>query len=330
MSFDNINNINQTRSNLFKLIIFTVLAYIVLVLSFFIPFLGILGLALISIPVIKLMLEGRTWESIISAVIGSLVLIFISWTLVLFFSVLLIGTALIYLLCIRNNKNPFQIIIYNSILFAALFILFALVLSLAQQQNIISSFMGNYSDLINKLPDDPIIKQYLQIVAISETQFKSFFEQSKSMLMLLPYLVPGLMIIYVFLGSLINYYWCLLIFKKSGLVLKSMPVFKTWDSPWYLVSGLITGLIFVVIPQFNPVYDLAFDAVGINLLIIFGLLYTILGFCVLWSMFDKLHMAILWRVLIILAISFFVILIIIIPVIGIVDVWANFRKLERR
>ncbi|MHB1335273.1 MAG: DUF2232 domain-containing protein [Candidatus Humimicrobiaceae bacterium] len=330
MSFDNINNINQTRSNLFKLIIFTILAYIILAFSVFIPFLGILGVALISIPVIKLMLEGRTWESVICAVGGSLVLIFVSWILLMFFCVLLIGTAVIYLLCVKNNKNPFQVIIYNSILFITLFILLIIVFSLVKQENIVSSFMKNYFTVINKLPDEPFIKQYMQLMAINDAQFKSLFEQSKSTFMMLPYLIPGLLLIYVFLGSLINYYWCLSIFKKSGLVLKSMPVFKTWDVPWYLVSGLIIGLIFVVIPHFNPVYDIAVDAVGINLLIIFGLLYTALGFSVLWNVFDKLNTTMLWRVLIILIISFFVILIIVIPVMGVIDVWANFRKLERR
>lgn len=330
MPFDNINDIDKSRSNLFKLILFTILAYIVLASSFFIPFLGILGIALISIPVTKLMLEGRIWESVFCAVISSLILIFISWALFLFFSVLLIGTAFIHLLCIKNNKNPFQVIAYNSIWFAALLVFFVLVFSLAKQQNLVSIFMNNYNDVINKLPEEPFIKQYMQIMAISDTQFKALFEQSRSTFMMLPYLIPGLLLAYVFMGSLISYYWRLSIFKKSGLVLKSMPEFKTWDAPWYLVSGLILGLVLVLIPQFNPIYDLVFDAAGINLLIIFGLLYTVLGFSVLWSIFDKFHTAMLWRVLIILMISFFVILIIVIPIMGIIDVWANFRKLERR
>ena len=147
---------------------------------------------------------------------------------------------------------------------------------------------------------------------------------------MLPYLVPGLLLVYVFLGSLINYYWCVSIFKKRGLILKGMPLFKEWDAPWYLISGLIIGFVFVVIPPFNAAYDFAFDAVGINLLIVFGLLYTALGFSVLWSMFDKLHTSTIWRIIIISILSFFLILIIVIPIMGIIDVWANFRKLERR
>jgi uncharacterized protein YybS (DUF2232 family) len=330
MPFDNINNINQSRSNLFRLILFTIFAYIILAFSIFVPFLGIFGLALITIPVVALMLEGRIWDSVICAVGGSLILIFVSWTLIIFFCVLLLGTAVIYLFCFKKNKYPFQIILYNSILFIVLLVLFAVVFSFLQHQNIASSFVSDYNTVISKLPDEPFIKQYMQLMAINDTQLKSIFEQSRSTLMMLPYLIPGLLLVYVFMGSLISYYWCTLIFKKRGLILKSMPLFKAWDAPWYMVSGLIIGLVFVLIPHFNKAYDFAFDAAGINILILFGLLYTVLGFSVLWSMFDKLHTSTLWRVLIILMLSFFLILIIIIPIMGIIDVWANFRKLERR
>ena len=329
MPFDNINNINQSRSNLFRLILFTIFAFVVLAFSIFFPFLGIFGIALISIPVVALMLEGRTRDSVICAAAGSMILIFISWPLIIFFCALLLGTAFIYMLCFKKNKYPFQIIAYNSILFIVLIVLFVVIFSLVQQQNIAAGFISKYNTVINKLPDEPFFKQYMQLMAISETQVKSLFEQSRSIFIMLPYLIPGLVLVYVFLGSLINYYCCVSIFKKRGLVLKDAPLFKFWDAPWYLVSGLIIGLVLVVVPPFNQVYDFVFDIVGINLLIVFGLLYTGLGFSVLWSIFDKLHTPRLWRILIILALSFFLILIIAIPIMGIIDVWANFRKLER-
>src|SRR5680860_1116853 len=104
MPFDNINNINQSRSNLFRLILFTIFAYIILAFSIFVPFLGIFGLALISIPVITLMLEGRKVDSIICAVLGSLILIFISWPMSIFFCIVLLCTAVIYLSLIHISE----------------------------------------------------------------------------------------------------------------------------------------------------------------------------------------------------------------------------------
>ncbi|MCE5330149.1 YybS family protein [bacterium] len=329
MPFDNINNINQPRSNLFKLIVLAVLAFIVLIISAFVPFLGILGLSLISVPSIRLMLEGRKWESMICALVGSSLLYFVDWTLPLFFTVFVIGTAFIYLYCFNRNKSPFQIIIINSLWFICLIILYLFIASLTKQENLIVSFINNYRHVIDNFPDDPMIKQYMQLMAISETQFKALYEQSKNIFIMLPYLIPSLLLIYGFFGSLINYYWCVSIFKKRGIILKSIPLFRTWDLPWFYVSGIIIGLIFIIIPHFNPAYDFVFDAVGINFLIVFGLLYTTLGFSVLWGIFDRFNISLIYRVLTIIAISFFLILIIIIPVMGILDVWINFRKLER-
>ena len=48
-------------------------------------------------------------------------------------------------------------------------------------------------------------------------------------------------------------------------MLKELPLFKTWDIPWYYVIGLIIGLILVIIPDFNKSYDFVFDVIGINL-----------------------------------------------------------------
>lgn len=91
----------------------------------------------------------------------------------------------------------------------------------------------------------------------------------------------------------------------------------------------IAGLILVLIPNFNSGFDFYFDVVGANILIIFGLSYTVIGFAVLWGIFDNLKIAHLWRILIIIAISFSMVLLIIIPIMGILDIWINFRKLER-
>ncbi|MDD5659741.1 MAG: DUF2232 domain-containing protein [Actinomycetota bacterium] len=293
------------------------------------PFLGILGLSLICVPSISLMLEGRKWESIICSLVGSMLLFLVSRTLPLFFTFLIVGTAFIYLYCLNKNKSPFRCVIINSLWFIILFIIYLVIVSIAKQENIVMSFINDYRYLIDNFPEGSMVKQYMQLMAISDVQFKTLYEQSKNVFLMLPYLIPSLIAIYVFFGNLINYYWCFSLFKKKGVILKSIPLFKTWDLPWFYVIGVIAGLIFILIPHFNATYDFMFDAVGVNFLIVFGLLYTTLGFSVLWGMFDKFNVSLVWRLLIIFAISFFLILIIIVPVIGMLDVWINFRKLER-
>jgi len=72
------------------------------------------------------------------------------------------------------------------------------------------------------------------------------------------------------------------------------------------------------------------DISGYNLIIIFGMLYMVLGISVMWGIFERFKMAFLFRVLIIVFLWFFFgFALIIFPILGIIDIWANFRKLKR-
>ncbi len=329
LPFENLNNLNQQKSNFLRMILLSILAFVTLIISMFIPVVLVVSLAIITIPSVKLMLEGRMWESIFCSVIGSSVLFFVDFTIPVFFMILLVCTSFIYLYSFRSFKSPFKIIVLNSVAFIFIIILYILILSLITQQNIVVEFLDSYKKIIDDLPNNPLIQRYAQLMAISNDQVKQLFEQSRGFLNMFPYIVPSFVIFFIFASSLLNYYWSILIFKKSGLMLKELPLFKTWDIPWYYVIGLIIGLILVIIPDFNKSYDFVFDVIGINLLVVFGILYTIIGFAVLWGIFDRFKMPVSWRVLIIILVSFFSMFLIIIPILGIIDIWLNFRKLER-
>lgn len=327
--FENINNYNQPKSNFFKMLVFSVMAFLVLAISIFIPFIGIIGLALIGIPSVRLILEGRIWESIICSITGSLVLFFFDLKIPFLFMALLISVSFIYRYCFSNNKGPFANIAFSSIVFIVLLVIYISFISIFQDSGFIQNFLNSYKEVIINLPEDPIVQNYMKTMAITQEQMQATLSQAKGFLNMLPYLMPSVVIFYVFLSTFISYYWSMIIFRKNGIVLRGIPLFKTWDIPWHFIFGFIAGLILVVIPNFDARFDFAFDAVGINLLIVFGLLYTVIGFAVLWGIFDNFKIAYVWRILIIIAISFFIILLIIIPIIGILDIWINFRKLER-
>jgi len=331
MSFENqYNEAGMQKSNFFKMLLFSAAAFIVLIISAFIPFLGILGIALISIPSIKLMLEKRIFESIIAALVGSSVLSFIDWTLSLLFAFFIISSSFLYKYAVEKNKSPLTIIFANGFVFVIFIIIYIVFLSLIRSENVIASFLNYYKDVIESLPQDPNIQNYMKIMAIDDLQFKSIFEQSKNALIMIPYLMPAILVLYAFFASIVNYYWSFLIFKKGGFTIKQMPSFKIWDLPWYYIFGLIIGMVLVIIPDFNKSYDFLFDTVGINFLIVFAVLYSVLGFSVLWGIFDKFKFTSFLRILILIIMGFFIFLFALIPVLGVIDIWANFRKIERR
>lgn len=327
--FENINDFNQPKSNLFKMLLFSVLAFAVLSISIFIPFIGIIGLALITIPSVRMMLEGRMWESILCSVLGSSVLFVFDIRIPFLFMALLISVSFIFRYCFARNKGPFLTIALSGMVFIGLLIICIAYITVFQDPDFISDFLNRYKEAVASLPEDPVVQGYMKTMAITSEQMELTLTQAGGFLNMVPYLIPSVVILYVFLSTFISYYWSMVIFRKNGIVLRGIPLFKTWDIPWYLVFGFIIGLVLVLIPDFNSGFDFSFDAVGANLLIIFGLLYTVTGFAVLWGIFDNFKVAYLWRILIIIAISFFMVLLIIIPIMGILDIWINFRKLER-
>jgi len=69
---------------------------------------------------------------------------------------------------------------------------------------------------------------------------------------------------------------------------------------------------------------------GFNLVIIFGALYTVLGISVLWGIFIRFKLALVVRIIITAFLLFFFgIALIVVPLIGLIDIWVNFRKLKR-
>ena len=328
--FENINDSNRPRSNLFKMFLYSVMAFGLLAVTGFNPLLGIIGLALIIIPPVRLMLEGRIWESIFCSIAGSGILFFLDAKIPFLFMAFLIIVSFVFRYCHVNNKEPFLIIVFTGTAFIVLLLIFILSITFFLNPDFISGFLNSYRETIANLSEDPLIQTYIKVMAITPEQMQATLKQVSSFLNLVPYLVPGVLVFGIFSASFLGYYWSMIIFRKNGIVLKKLPLFKAWDLPWYFIAGLIVGLLLVLIPHSETGAGFLINIIGINLLIIFGLIYTFMGFAVLFGLFEKFKITLFWRILIILSIIFFMILLIIVPIIGILDAWINFRKLERR
>jgi hypothetical protein len=73
------------------------------------------------------------------------------------------------------------------------------------------------------------------------------------------------------------------------------------------------------------------DIVGYNLIIIFGFLYLVLGISVLFGIFTRLKVGIVWRILIFASLWFFFgFALIVFPLLGLIDIWADLRKLKKK
>jgi uncharacterized protein YybS (DUF2232 family) len=141
-------------------------------------------------------------------------------------------------------------------------------------------------------------------------------------------LLPAFGVVFLGIVSVINYYVSSIIFKRYNINIKQMPKLQYWDLEWYFCLGIIAGII-LIIPKFSTSLNNIIVISGYSLIIIFGILYLILGIAVIWGIFDRFNTQNSLRYIILALIVFIPGLMLLLPLLGLIDIWANFRKLNR-
>jgi uncharacterized protein YybS (DUF2232 family) len=180
------------------------------------------------------------------------------------------------------------------------------------------------------MADDQLVQSYASLLSIDQYQLDLVIQQTQDVLRFFPYIVPGILVSLFLTASVINYIASSKILKKYRIDIEPFLSFKEWDIPWYYCWGAITGLALVLIPSQGSSVDLIIDIAGFNLLAVFGFIYLVLGTAVLWGIFERFKISIMLRVIILIILGLFIgFTIFILPFLGLIDIWANFRKLKR-
>lgn len=328
MPFENLNSESEgpKKANLLLMIFFTAIA---LAATIFVPFAGFAGLAFIPVPATLLFLSNRYRDAVICAVAGVVVLFIFNYVLAIILLVLIFAVAINYRYIISRNKKISYAILTIFAVFAIALFLFLLIDSAILKQNVPKEMLAAYNSYVGNLKQDPLLKNYQSLFFSDSAQLDEAISQTQGFLKYLPMLVPGLAVVFFGLSAVLNYQFSFMFLKKHNVKLEPLPLFKDWDLGWYYCWGVIAGIALLIIPKFNPAYDVVIDAAGYNLIIIFGLLYMVLGAAVLWGLLVKFNIRVLIRVIILLAVFFLIGFGVGLPLLGLIDIWANFRKLNR-
>ena len=326
MSFDNLNTASTKKVNLAVMILFTVIA---LTITVFLPFINFISLAFLSIPAALLMVNNRIRDAVICAVAGIILLYIFNYILATALLVVVLSISFEYRYIIKRDKKIVFAVLGIFAIFIFSIALFILIASIESRKNIITGVISEYYKYIDNMAADPVVKNYQNLLLINSSEFNSLIEQTKPVLRYMPYLIPSFLLVYFGVVSLLNYYFSYLFFRRYDVNLKPLPAFKDWDLPWYWCWGVIIGIILIIIPQFSRHFYTVISAAGLNLIIVFGFLYLILGTAALWGFFDRVNFKSYWRYFILVLIFLTPGLVIFLPVFGLIDIWANFRKLNR-
>jgi hypothetical protein len=160
---------------------------------------------------------------------------------------------------------------------------------------------------------------YSQVIEVLKS--RDFDEATEKTIII----IPGTTIFLWHLVSLVILYFLLSRFgSKLGYKIEPLPAFKDWVFNWNLVwlyiFGFATSFLLSNMGSFPGAK--AIQALGANCFIISNILYLIIGFSLLFFMYDKYKIGAFTRVglsLIALVFSQFMIWL------GLIDVWAEFR-----
>lgn len=102
-----------------------------------------------------------------------------------------------------------------------------------------------------------------------------------------------------------------------------------YDVPLWIVGVLLAGIVSLVLAGIFPAGSFLFDPVGWNLILTARLAFAVQGFAVVEWILAKHHVRTLPRVLLFVVLAYLEVLFFAMSVIGVVDVWADFRHLRR-
>jgi uncharacterized protein YybS (DUF2232 family) len=327
MSFDNLNRNKIKRLNLALLILFTFLS---LFSAFFVPFFGIAGMIFMTVPATLLVISGRIKDGIICVIIAGAFLIFFDYTITVIAVVLILLISFIYKTSIKKNKKKFFTISCIFMVFMGALALYFIINSAVYRINYVSKAINNYNNYVDGVFNQEYISAYAGLLSVEISQFEAVFEQVRNILKYVINIIPGVLISLIGFISFMNYVVTDAMLEKYNISIKSFPPFARWDLPWYWCWGIILALVLLVIPFGNQSLNKIFDIAGFNLLAVFGTLYIVLGVSVIWGLLEKFKISFFWRIIIFIFLGiFFSISIFVIIFMGLIDVWANFRRLER-
>ena len=335
MSFDNLSRVKAKKLNLGLLILLTFLA---LLFSFFIPGLGLIGVALLPIPTALLMIMGRIRDGVICASAACLVLLSLDYVAPLVAIALIISIAFIYRSAIENGWTYWQVILRVFLAFFAALILYVGLYSAFYRVNFFTEALSGYNTYIDGLADGSFINAYSSLLMLDQAQMGEIIAQMQSLLRFIPRILPGILVVSFAIVSGLNYAFSTRVFKRYQIEIRPMSPFIEWDLPWHYVWGVIIGFVLILIPDMGSTanggtgtVNIVIDIIGYNLIIIFGMLYLVLGISVLFGIFARFKVGFIWKILVFAFLWFFFgFALVAFPLMGLVDIWTNFRRLKRK
>lgn len=223
---------------------------------------------------------------------------------------------------IKNRRKSIEILAASSVVFFLIMLLMVSYFHGLSGINIATELQNNLKNILDVQVD---MFKDMELTNLELLRVKDLLENAyKYMLMI----VPSMMIIASFLISYINYFLSAIILRKINIGVINIPRFSKFKLPNNIVPGIL--IMFLGAYLTKNIEGFNFDAVLANLVLLVGFMVYIQGLAVIDSLMIKKKVKYGIRMVLLLISVFFTPLVSIISILGLLDIFIDFRKKIQR
>jgi uncharacterized protein YybS (DUF2232 family) len=288
--------------------------------GFVVPLLGQIAVLFAPVPLVVVAVrEGRKAGFAALGIAGAIVAVVVSGKMVFVFFFLSFGLMAAGLSeGLRQRLKPEQAVFLGGLLpLAALLAILVPVLIKAGKNPVVLADEYFRTSIIEAQ------QLYTQLGLTEVAQMLS--SVSDRVMHYLVRLSPGIIVT----TSLLQAAFCygvartILLRKDPSLPISSQPTLATWHAPDSWVWGLIVTLGLIALTKGAPYF------LGLNLALLYIVAYLAQGLCLLESWLRRAKIAVLWRSFIHTIVMTLPPFMAVIIALGVVDIWADFRKVRQ-
>jgi uncharacterized protein YybS (DUF2232 family) len=247
--------------------------------------------------------------SVVALLTGSLPLLIISLPLVL--------VGVIFSLAGQGRHSPVWAGFSGTLVLGAAWLIFWSAIGLLQQVN-------PYTELRDALDQGlaEALTVYREQAGVSGETWQALETTITDLRQIMPTVLPGLLVAGLLSTVWMNQALGNWLLRRKAAALAPWPGFVAWQLPDNLVWGVILGGLLLLLPLE------AAQTIGLNLLIIWGVLYCIQGTAVLSGLFQRWALPQPVRVLLFVFVMIQSFGLMLLAILGLIDVWVDFRKIK--
>jgi uncharacterized protein YybS (DUF2232 family) len=236
----------------------------------------------------------------------------------LIFSLTLVPLGIAFSFSLFNKLTPVQAGFRGSLVLGASWFIFWLIFGIVYKAN-------PYVTLLTELDQGLVsgLAQYQESADMAPDTLESIRKAVELIRVYIPKVLPALLVSVILSTTWLNLALGNWLLKKNHKDLSHWPDFKDWQLPESLVWGVVFGGVTVIL------LPAPLSILGLNILIICGIIFFFQGLAIVSSLLFKWSVPRPFRILIYGLIFIQTYGIILLSVVGLADVWADFRKLNQ-